>query len=56
MHYPEQNSIAERYEYFGHTSVKRVRIYRGKKRVATWLHFNSVEEAMDFYYQECSDI
>jgi hypothetical protein len=47
--YFEDREFEEEYEYDGNTAVQRVRRKNGQVE-HQWLHFDSVEEAADFFY------
>lgn len=36
-------------EYHGSTSIRRVRVSRGRVLFKDWLHFDSVEEALEYF-------
>jgi hypothetical protein len=40
-------------EYYGHTSVLRIRKYPRNVIVKTWLYFDTVEDAFAYFNSEC---
>jgi len=45
--------VEEEYEYHGSTAVEWMRRQNGRVE-HRWLHFDSVEEAADFFYDCCA--
>ena len=43
-----------RYEYHGNTSVEITRKHDGITIERDWILFNSVEEAQEFFYDDCN--
>ena len=41
------------YEYHGNTSVEITRTHEGMTVGRDWILFNSVEEAQEFFYEDC---
>lgn len=43
----------EHFEYHGNTAIERVRLLGGRVR-REWLYFDSAEEAVDFFNEQCA--
>ena len=50
--YPDYQNC---YEYHGNTSVEIIRKADGLTIKRDWILFDSVEEAQDFFYNNCND-
>ena len=45
----------DQFEYFENTEIKRIRM-RGERVIKhDWIYFDSVDEAMDFFNDRCSE-
>jgi hypothetical protein len=52
-HISNQN-IQEYFEYHGSTTIERTRKTGGCTLLHDWILFNSVQEAQEYFYNECS--
>ena len=51
IYYPDFN---ECYEYHGNTVIELTRKQAGQTIFRDWMMFDSVEEAADYFYDNCS--
>lgn len=47
------NEGQELFEYHGNTAIERIRKQKGKIR-RDWLYFDSAEEAVEFFNEQCA--
>ena len=45
----------DHFEYFGNTEIERIRMQGEKVIKHDWIIFDSVDEAMDFFNDRCSE-
>jgi hypothetical protein len=45
----------DQFEYFGNTEIERIRKHGDKTIRHDWLNFNSVDEAMEYFNDNCGE-